>query len=101
MKAINIILVVAVLAITASRTPALADRTPPAATLLYLDRQGWTQASGELKAALAADFMRVFCGNPAMPVVDLVNCLDRIGETGPIFEHALACIGADPARSAR
>ena len=53
---------------------ALADHdgahTAPAATLLYLDQQGWKQASGEAKAALAADFMRVFCGNPAMPAVN-------------------------------
>ena len=38
-------------------TPALAGpdgaRTAPAATLLYLDQQGWEQASGEAKADLA------------------------------------------------
>jgi hypothetical protein len=98
---IRIIPVVVLLAIAAPRAPALADHTTPAAALLYLDRQGWTKASREAKTALAADFMRVFCGNPAMPVVDLVNCLDRSGDTGPIFEHALACIGADPARRVR
>ena len=98
MKAINIVPVVAILAI-APCTRARADHTP--AALLYLDRQGWTQASGETKAALAADFMRVFCGNPAMPVADLVGCLDRTDDAGPVFEHAMACIGADPARPAR
>ena len=59
------------------------------------------QASSEAKAALAADFMRVFCGNPAMPAADLVGCLDRTDDTGPIFEHALACIGANPASRTR
>ena len=68
----------------------------PAATLLYLDQQGWTQASGEAKAALAADFMRVFCGNPAMPATDLVNCLDRSAPIGSMFERAMACIATVP-----
>ncbi len=100
MRAINIIPVVAILAI-APFTRARADHNAPAATLLYLDRQGWTQASSDAKAALAADFMRVFCGNPAMPVTDLVGCLDRADDSGPVFERAMACIGADPARLAR
>jgi hypothetical protein len=156
MRAIKIILVVAILAIAAPRTPAHADHTgahfpksalhrhntflrtsesyghqqiydssaafdpkslkpilqresqglriggtAPAATMLYLDQQEWAQASGEAKAALAIDFMRVFCGNPAMPVVDLVGCLDQTDNIGPIFEHALACIGANPERRTR
>jgi hypothetical protein len=95
MKTIEIISVIAVLAM-APGTSALADHTTPAAALLYLDRQGWTQASGEVKTALAVDFMRVFCGNPAMPAVNLVDCLDRSGGAGPIFEHALACIATVP-----
>jgi hypothetical protein len=98
-RALNIIPVVAILAI-APYTRALADHMP-AATLLYLDRQGWMQASSEAKAMLAADFMRVFCGNPAMPVAELIGCLDRTDDAGPIFERAMACIGADPARPAR
>ena len=101
MKAIKIILIVAVLAIAAPYRRALADHTAPAATLLYLDRPGWMQASSEAKAALAADFMRVFCGNPAMPVVDLVGCLDQTDNIGPIFEHALACIGASSGSGTR
>ena len=96
MKAINVIPVVAILAI-APYTRALADDPTPAATLLYLDQQGWQQASGEAKAALAADFMRVFCGNPAMPAANLVDCLDRSGDAGPIFERAMACVGTAPA----
>jgi hypothetical protein len=100
-KTIKIILVLAVLAIAAPHPRALADHdgahTTRAATLLYLDRQGWTQASGEVKTALAADFMRVFCGNPAMPAVDLVNCLDRSGDAGSVFTRAMACITPVPA----
>lgn len=96
MRAVAIIPVVALLAI-APCTRALADQSTPAATLLYLDRQGWTQASGETKTALAADFMRVFCGNPAMPVADLVGCLDRTDDAGAIFERAMACVATTPA----
>jgi hypothetical protein len=96
MKAIDIILV-AILAIAAPYTSALADQTAPAASLLYIDQPGWTQASSEAKVALAADFMRVFCGNPTMSAVDLVNCLDRSGDAGSVFARAMACTAADPA----
>jgi hypothetical protein len=94
-RAINIIPVVAILAI-APCTRARADHSTPAATLLYLDQQGWQQSSGEAKAALAADFMRVFCGNPAMPAANLVDCLDRSDDAGPIFERAMACVATAP-----
>lgn len=100
MRAIEIISIAAALAAMAC-TPALAGpegaHTTPAATLLYLDQQGWRQASGEAKTALAADFMRVFCGNPAMPATDLVGCLDRTGDVGPLFTRAMACIATVPA----
>jgi hypothetical protein len=86
-------------------TPALAGpdgaRTAPAATLLYLDQQGWEQASGEAKAELAADFMRVFCGNPAMPPANLVGCLDQSGGSGFMFERALTCVAAAPVSQSR
>ena len=99
MTAIKVIPVIAAL-VTAPCVPALADHngahTTPAATLLYLDQQGWTQASGEAKAALAADFMRVFCGNPGMPAADLVGCLDRGEPAGSLFERAMACIATVP-----
>lgn len=73
----------------------------PAATLLYLDRQGWEQASEEAKAELAADFMRVFCGNPAMPAATLVACLDHGEGGGSMFERALTCVAAGPASQPR
>jgi hypothetical protein len=100
MKAIGIIPVVAALAM-APCTRALAGHdgahTTPAATLLYLDQRGWEQASSEAKNALAADFMRVFCGNLAMPPADLVGCLDRTGDVGPVFARAMACVATAPA----
>jgi hypothetical protein len=70
----------------------------PAATLLYLDQQGWEQASGDVKAELAADFMRVFCGNPAMPAAALVTCLDHGAGSGSLFERALTCVAAAQSR---
>jgi hypothetical protein len=99
MRAIGVIPVIAAL-VMAPCTPALADHdaahAAPAATLLYLDQQGWMLASGEAKAALAADFMRVFCGNLGMPAADLVGCLDRTAGNGAIFERALTCIATVP-----
>ena len=63
-----------------------------AGTLLYLDKPGWSQVDGERKAAIAADFMRVFCGDPTMPAIDLVDCLDRSEGPGPLFERAISCV---------
>ena len=101
MKTSVVISVVAAFAIAPSAR-ALADHdgahVTPAATLLYLDQSGWQQASGEAKVALAADFMRVFCGNPAMPPADLVGCLDHADNTGPIFARAMACVATVPIR---
>ena len=96
MKTSVMISVVAALAI-APCARALADHAPSAATLLYLDQRGWEQAGRETKSALAADFMRVFCGNPAMPPADLVGCLDRSGDAGSVFTRAMACVAATPA----
>jgi hypothetical protein len=76
-------------------------RAAPATTLLYLDQQGWEQASGEAKAELAADFMRVFCGSPAMPAANLVGCLDHGERAGSMFERALTCVAAVPASQSR
>jgi hypothetical protein len=95
MKTIEIISAIAVLAM-APCTSASADHTVPAATLLYLDQQGWQQASDEAKTALAADFMRVFCGNPAVPPGDLVGCLDRSGEAGSVLARAMSCVATAP-----
>jgi len=67
----------------------------PAGTLLYLDQSQWRQADRAEKIALAADFMRIFCGNPAMPPSILVGCLDSAEESGSMFEHALICVATD------
>ncbi len=70
----------------------------PAGTLLYLDQSQWRQADRAQKIALAADFMRIFCGNPAMPPSILVGCLDDAEDAGSMFEHALICVATDRAR---
>lgn len=63
-----------------------------AGTLLYLDKPEWSQADGTRKVAIAADFMRVFCGDPNMPPLDLADCLDRSEGGEPLFERALSCV---------
>jgi hypothetical protein len=65
-------------------------------TLLYLDQTHWQQADRTQKIALATDFMRIFCGDPAMPPSVLVRCLDDIGDSGSMFERALSCVAARP-----
>ena len=96
------LLVLAAGAVTASAaagSPA-DEGTPRAAlpvsagTLLYLDKPGWSQADSARKVAIAADFMRVFCGDPNMPPRDLVDCLDRSEGAEPLFERALSCVAA-------
>ena len=96
MKPIGVISVVAALAMVPF-TGALAGHAASGTTLLYLDQQGWEHAGREAKVALAADFMRVFCGNPTMSAADLVNCLERSGDAGSVFTRAMACTAADPA----
>jgi hypothetical protein len=102
MKPTTIIFVIAglIAPLTSALTSAFASDAP-AATLLYLDRQGWEQARGEAKTALAADFMRMFCGNPAMQAANLVECLDRSEGAGSMFERALTCVAAVPASRSR
>ena len=64
----------------------------PAGALLYLDQSRWQQAEGAQKIALATDFMRIFCGDPAMPPSVLVGCLDQATGSGSMFERALSCV---------
>jgi hypothetical protein len=72
-----------------------AGDVPPGA-LLYLDQTRWQQADGTQKIALATDFMRIFCGDPAMPPSVLVSCLDEARDSGPMFERALSCVATRP-----
>jgi hypothetical protein len=65
-------------------------------TLLYLDQTRWQRADRTQKIALATDFMRIFCGDPAMPPSVLVRCLDDIGDSGSMFERALSCVATRP-----
>jgi hypothetical protein len=99
MKAIHVSVVTALVtaALCSSMRAEDAPHTMPGA-LMYLDQTGWGRASGEEKSAFAADFMRVFCGNPAMPPADLVGCLDRSGNAGSIFARAMACAATVPVR---
>lgn len=73
---------------------ASAQQRANAGTLLYLAPAEWQQVDVTQKVALAADFMRVFCGNPAMPASELVGCLDSAAEAGSMFERALSCVAA-------
>jgi hypothetical protein len=68
----------------------------PAGTLLYLDQSHWQQAEAAQKIALATDFMRIFCGDPAMPPSVLVGCLDQATGSGSMFERALSCVATGP-----
>ena len=70
----------------------IAAETVPAGALLYLDQSHWQQAQEAQKVALATDFMRIFCGDPAMPPSVLVGCLDRATGSGSMFERALSCV---------
>lgn len=96
------ILAVGVAVVSATSQPRAGDSVAlaapsaaPAGALLYLDRSRWRQADNAQKIALATDFMRIFCGNPAMPPSILVGCLDRAEEAGSMFEHALICVATD------
>jgi hypothetical protein len=77
-----------------------AERTSdvPPGTLLYLDQARWQQADRTQKIALATDFMRIFCGDPAMPPSVLVTCLDEARDSGSMFERALSCVATRPPR---
>jgi hypothetical protein len=70
----------------------IAAETMPAGTLLYLDQSHWQQTGEAQKIALATDFMRIFCGDPAMPPPVLVGCLDQARGSGSMFERALSCV---------
>jgi hypothetical protein len=74
----------------------IAAETMPAGTLLYLDQSYWQQTDEAQKIALATDFMRIFCGDPAMPPSVLVGCLDRVRGSGSMFERALSCVATRP-----
>ncbi len=75
-----------------------APSVAPAGALLYLDRSRWRQADNAQKIALATDFMRIYCGSPAMSPSILVGCLDSAEDAGSMFERALICVATDRGR---
>jgi hypothetical protein len=74
----------------------IAAETMPAGALLYLDQSRWQQTEEAQKIALASDFMRIFCGDPAMPPSALVGCLDQARGFESMFERALSCVATKP-----
>ena len=66
----------------------------PETSLLYLEPADWPKQSAVQRIALASDFMRIFCTDQSMPAASLVDCLDRGGTNGPIFERAIACVAS-------
>jgi hypothetical protein len=77
---------------SASSAGAPADRDE-AGSLLFFSAAEWRQSTPSRKLALSADFMRIFCIDPAMPPARLADCLDGDGATGAMFDRALACVG--------
>jgi hypothetical protein len=79
-------------------TPALSAAPPAAGSILFMTPQEWRRATAVEKMALAADFMRIFCAQAAMPPAALADCLSRASADGTLFESALACV-RQPAES--
>jgi hypothetical protein len=78
--------------------PALAAAPPAAGSILFMTSQEWRRATAAEKTALAADFMRIFCAQAAMPPAVLADCLNHASADGALFESALACV-RQPAES--
>jgi hypothetical protein len=72
--------------------PQLAAAAPVAGSILFMTSQEWRQATAAEKTALAADFMRIFCAQPAMPPSVLADCVDRAPAGGALFDSAIACV---------
>jgi len=72
--------------------PPAAAALPAAGSILFMTSQDWRRATAAEKTALAADFMRIFCTQEAMPPAVLADCLNRISADGALFESALACV---------
>jgi hypothetical protein len=88
-RCISIVTVSALLVITSAFAQA-----GPETSLLYLEPADWPRQSAVQRTALAADFMRIFCTDQTMPAALLVDCLDKDGTNGPMFERAIACVAS-------
>lgn len=73
---------------------AMAESSTDDASLLYLSSGDWQRQPAPRKAALAADFMRIFCTDQRMSAASLADCLDRNAADGALFERAMACVSA-------
>ena len=71
---------------------AAAAADQPAQSLLFMTARDWQRSAPVGKAALAADFMRVFCVRPTMPPVRLAKCLDAEMHDGTAYDGAIACV---------
>lgn len=64
----------------------------PSQSLLFMTAKDWQRSAPNVKAVLAADFMRVFCVRPTMSPVRLAECLDAEVHDGTAYDGAIACV---------
>jgi hypothetical protein len=79
------------LSASATATAAGAEPLPPQ-SLVFMTAQEWRKSSAPQRQTLAADFMRVFCVQPAMSPAKLSACLDGELRDGPAFDPAIQCL---------
>jgi hypothetical protein len=60
-----------------------------ALSLLYASAAQWHDAHQPMRIALACEFMRIYCGDPAIAPEELVTCISA--HPGEVFTAALAC----------
>jgi len=58
---------------------------------MFTPTDSWRKLSASRKAALASDFMRVFCVQQTMPPEVLVTCLDKAPDGEP-YDRAIGCV---------
>jgi hypothetical protein len=91
MKRFFTLAAVAGLALLATTLICVADDGEPhqALTLLYASAAQWQHADRPTRIAFAREFMRIYCGDPAMLPEQLVDCMDD--HPREVFATALAC----------
>ena len=79
------------LALGAATLAYAADDAAPhrSLSLLYASAAQWQDVDRPTRIALAREFMRIYCGDPAMQPEQLVDCVDD--HPGEVFATALAC----------
>lgn len=63
-------------------------------SLLYMTTTEWKAADRATRTALAADFMRIYCGDVRMSLEQFIDCLDESSGAAATFDLALACSSA-------